>query len=83
MEYFKSIDLDGYNYAYVFPGMNKIMQAVGRLIRSENDRGVALLIDERYMTRAYQDLFRDEWKDYEVIMNTDDLNKTIKKFFKH
>ncbi|MCR4911856.1 MAG: ATP-dependent DNA helicase [Bacilli bacterium] len=83
VEYFKSIDLDGYNYAYVFPGMNKIMQAVGRLIRSENDRGVALLIDERYMTRAYQDLFRDEWKDYEVIMNTDDLNKTIKKFFKH
>ena len=82
VEYFKSKDLSGYDYAYTFPGMNKIMQAVGRLIRSEKDRGAALLIDERYMTRSYQGLFADEWRDYEVVMSSEEVAKSLQKFFK-
>lgn len=82
VEYFKSIDLNGYDYAYTYPGMNKIMQAVGRLIRSETDRGAALLIDERYMTRSYQPLFSNEWRDYEVVMSSDEVAESLQKFFK-
>ena len=82
VEYYKSLDLKGYEYAYIYPGMNKVMQAVGRLIRSETDKGVALLIDERYMTRDYQNLFRNEWKDYEVVLNHEDVVNSLQKFFK-
>lgn len=82
VEYFKSKDLNGYDYAYTFPGMNKIMQAVGRLIRSESDKGAALLIDERYMTRSYQGLFAGEWKDYEVVMSNEEVAKSLQKFYK-
>ena len=81
VEYFKEKDLNGYDYAYIYPGMNKIMQAVGRLIRSEEDKGVALLIDERYMTREYQRLFNSEWRDYEVVVSNEDMIKSLQKFY--
>ena len=81
LEYYKNKDLPGYDYAYLNPGMNKIMQAVGRVIRSEEDRGAVLLIDERYMSRQYQDLYREEWKNYEVVLSSEEVEKTISKFF--
>lgn len=52
---------NGYDYAYVFPGINKVQQAVGRIIRTENDKGRALLIDDRYITNKYQALLPNEW----------------------
>ncbi|NEW07471.1 ATP-dependent DNA helicase [Paenibacillus sp. SYP-B3998] len=58
---------NGYEYAYVFPGMNKVQQAGGRLIRSETDRGVLLLIDDRYLQPLYQRLLPEEWRDYTVL----------------
>ena len=81
-EYYKSKDLPGHDYAYLNPGMNKIMQAVGRVIRSEHDRGAVLLIDERYMNHQYQDLFRAEWKNYEVVLNPQEVTSILTKFFK-
>lgn len=51
----------GYDYAYVYPGFNKVLQAAGRLIRTMVDRGVVLLLDERYLTPSYQALFPQEW----------------------
>lgn len=60
-DYFQIKNKSGYDYAYLYPGMNKVMQAAGRVIRSEQDRGVILLIDERYTTRKYQSLFPAEW----------------------
>ncbi len=51
----------GYEYAYLFPGFNKVQQAAGRVIRSETDRGFVLLIDDRYATPAYTELFPAEW----------------------
>ena len=81
-DYYKTLDMNGYHYAYLYPGMNKVMQAVGRLIRSEKDRGIALLIDERYLTREYRSLFRKEWEDYEVVTSPEDISFSIQRFFK-
>ncbi|WP_458413330.1 helicase C-terminal domain-containing protein [Schinkia sp. CFF1] len=53
---------NGYNYAYVYPGINKVLQAGGRLIRSEKDRGTIALIDDRFMQKQYQQLLPEEWK---------------------
>ncbi|MFB1081965.1 helicase C-terminal domain-containing protein [Jeotgalibacillus sp. JSM ZJ347] len=61
-KYFQEKGLNGYQYAYVFPGMNKVLQAGGRLIRTEKDSGILLLIDDRYLTVQYRTLLPDEWK---------------------
>lgn len=60
-------------YAYVYPGMNNVTQAIGRLIRDENDRGSALLIDQRYGSSLYKNLFPDFWKNYKTITYNDDI----------
>ena len=80
--YYKEKGLKGHDYAYTNPGMNKVMQAVGRVIRSETDKGAALLIDERYLYRNYRDLFRSEWSDYEVVLYSDEVKDILQKFFK-
>ncbi|MEG2931521.1 MAG: helicase C-terminal domain-containing protein, partial [Ruthenibacterium sp.] len=51
----------GFDYAYRYPGMNKVLQAAGRVIRTERDKGMVLLIDSRYQQRAYRDLFPPHW----------------------
>ncbi|MGO4179652.1 helicase C-terminal domain-containing protein [Paenibacillus sp. TAF43_2] len=61
-DYFNEQGKNGYDYAYVFPGMNKVLQAGGRLIRSETDRGTLVLIDDRYLQSQYQRLLPEEWK---------------------
>ncbi|WP_339209781.1 helicase C-terminal domain-containing protein [Paenibacillus sp. FSL K6-3182] len=61
-DYFNEQGKNGYDYAYVFPGMNKVLQAGGRLIRSETDRGTLVLIDDRYLQTQYQRLLPEEWK---------------------
>ncbi len=68
-DYYCSIDKSGYDYAYVYPGMNKVLQAGGRLIRTEHDRGILVLIDDRFLYKKYQAMFPDEWKHFEVIKN--------------
>ena len=80
-DYYKEKGLKGHDYAYTNPGMNKVMQAVGRVIRSETDKGAALLIDERFLYRNYLDLFRAEWKDYEVVLKPEEVGDILQKFF--
>ena len=82
VDYYKKNEIDGFSYAYTYPGMNKVMQAVGRLIRTESDRGAALLIDERYMWNDYKSLFKKEWSDYEVVLSINELKETLQNFFK-
>ncbi|SFD75007.1 Rad3-related DNA helicase [Paenibacillus catalpae] len=60
-DYFDRQGKNGFEYAYVFPGMNKVLQAGGRLIRSESDRGALLLIDDRYAQPQYARLLPPEW----------------------
>jgi DNA excision repair protein ERCC-2 len=51
----------GFEYAYLYPGINRVLQAAGRVIRTEKDRGVVLLIDQRYARFQYKSLLREEW----------------------
>ena len=60
-DYFNAQNGQGYDYAYVFPGMNKVLQAAGRVIRTEADSGIVVLIDSRYATAEYQRLFPIHW----------------------
>ena len=60
-EYYDEKGEPGFDYAYRYPGMNKVLQAAGRVIRTREDIGVILLMDERFMNREYQMLFPREW----------------------
>ena len=57
---------EGFDYAYLYPGMNKVLQAAGRVIRTRKDRGTILLMDERFTGRDYRMLFPREWNDAAV-----------------
>jgi Rad3-related DNA helicase len=60
-EYFTHTLGAGFEYAYLYPGINRVLQAAGRVIRTEKDRGVVLLIDQRYARFQYKSLLREEW----------------------
>lgn len=51
----------GFEYAYMYPGINRVLQAAGRVIRTETDRGVVLLIDQRYGSPHYRRLLPETW----------------------
>lgn len=58
--------VSGFDYAYRFPGMNKVLQSAGRVIRTSRDRGMILLLDERFCSPDYRNLFPREWEDYQI-----------------
>ena len=66
-QYFENREGMGFAYAYQYPGMNKVMQAAGRVIRTTTDKGVILLLDERFLYASNQQLFPDEWRNLQVI----------------
>ena len=80
-KYFQNKANKGYEYAYASPGINKVMQALGRVIRSETDRGVALLIDDRYLTKQYNDIFKGIYADYEVVTSIEDIKEQVENFW--
>ena len=55
--YFEETEQAGFDFAYQYPGMNKVLQAAGRVIRTMEDEGVILLLDDRFLRREYLDLF--------------------------
>lgn len=63
-KYFDSRGQNGFDYAYRYPGMNKVLQAAGRVIRTADDIGMIALLDERFLTSSYQRMFPREWKNY-------------------
>ena len=65
-EYFSGTHQAGFEYAYQYPGINRVLQAAGRVIRTEVDRGVVLLIDQRYGTYRYRSLLPPEWNPKKV-----------------
>lgn len=81
-EYYENIYQNGFNYAYTYPGFTKVIQAVGRVIRDYNDKGIALLMDERFMYNEYQSLMPRHWKNRKVITNMYMLKKELKEFNK-
>ena len=62
MHYYDERSGEGFDYAYRYPGMNKVLQAAGRVIRTVDDRGVILLLDDRFTRREYESLFPKEWE---------------------
>lgn len=72
---------DGFHYAYTFPGINKVIQASGRVIRNDSDRGIIFLIDERFSTSLYQSLFPKHFFPQKVISNPSIAENIIKNFF--
>ncbi len=67
MQYFADQGENGYDYAYQYPGMNKVLQAAGRVIRTAEDRGVILLLDDRFLRTEIQELFPREWTEYGIV----------------
>lgn len=80
-DYFNYENGLGYEYAYMYPGMNKVLQAAGRVIRSEEDRGAILLIDDRFTTMKYRKLFPKEWLHFKRARNTEDIEKYLSQFW--
>lgn len=66
-EYFDENMNGGYEYAYLYPGMNKVLQAAGRVIRTQEDTGVVALLDDRFLKNSYRALFPREWNNYQVV----------------
>lgn len=66
-EYFDAQGENGFDYAYRYPGMNKVLQSAGRVIRTAEDIGVVALLDERFLEQQYRRMFPREWSQYEVV----------------
>ncbi len=81
LEHYEKTFQRGFDYAYTYPGMNKVIQAVGRVIRTKTDRGVAVLIDDRFQRSSYQKLFPPEWKERVFAKNRKDLGLLLKRFW--
>ena len=74
---------DGFGFAYQFPGMNKVLQAAGRVIRTETDRGVVLLVDDRFTHARYRKLFPPEWSHAVTLHSPEALAGELKTFWSH
>lgn len=66
-EFFQSSGKNGFDYAYRYPGMNKVLQAAGRVIRTAEDVGIVALLDERFLESSYQKMFPREWEHFEAL----------------
>ena len=71
----------GFSYAYQLPGMNKVLQAAGRVIRDVMDRGVVLLLDQRFQTPVYQSLFPMHWQHAQRVSKPDDISHQLQAFW--
>ncbi|MDU1990014.1 MAG: helicase C-terminal domain-containing protein, partial [Enterococcus faecalis] len=80
-EYYDEKKAAGFAYAYQLPGMNKVLQAAGRVIRDVSDRGVVLLLDQRFRTPRYQELFPLHWQHALQIRRPQELSKALTHFW--
>ena len=71
----------GFDYAYRWPGMNKVLQAAGRVIRTQEDKGVVLLLDDRFAQSEYARLFPKHWRHLEYLRDTEELKKKLEDFW--
>lgn len=74
-QYYDGRNEDGFAYAYRYPGMNKVLQSAGRVIRTAQDRGVVLLLDERFAKSEYRKMFPREWEEYEYCSRSNVADK--------
>lgn len=79
-EYFDHQGKNGFDYAYRYPGMNKVLQAAGRVIRTTEDVGMVALLDERFLDVAYKKMFPKEWEHFEIV-TVSDCEIKLRKFW--
>ena len=82
-EYYQNRSENGREFAYIYPGMNKVLQAAGRVIRSETDRGVVLLIDDRYNEPGTKLLFPPHWQHIKYTADPDSLERILHRFWEN
>lgn len=80
--YYDQKDHKGFFKSYQMPGFNRVMQSAGRVIRTDTDKGIVVLVDERFNRRDYRELFPYEWKDVSVVSDTADLKSGLNDFWK-
>ncbi len=78
--YFDNEEGSGFDYAYRYPGMNKVLQAAGRVIRTNEDIGIVALLDERFLQNSYTRLFPREWNEYKIVQEST-IGKHVEKFW--
>lgn len=78
--YFDECGQSGFDYAYRYPGMNKVLQAAGRVIRTVEDVGIVVLLDERFLQYAYMRMFPREWANYQQV-NLGSIAKRVERFW--
>lgn len=81
-DYFQLTRESGYDYAYTYPGMNNVLQAAGRVIRSDTDSGVVVLIDDRYATDQYRAMYPEHWQGMKYFNQPASLNAEITEFWR-
>ena len=79
--YFDQHDLAGFEYAYTYPGMNRVLQAAGRVIRTYEDRGAILLIDRRFGQGRYRQLFPPSWNDVRLVHAPAHIAESLEDFW--
>ena len=79
-DYFDETEERGFDFAYQYPGMNKVLQAAGRVIRTPKDQGIILLLDDRFLRREYLELFPREWEHYHMV-NRNNVAQCIRDFW--
>ncbi|MBT3315159.1 MAG: ATP-dependent DNA helicase, partial [Anaerolineae bacterium] len=80
-DYFNKENGNGFAYAYQYPGFNRVLQATGRVIRTETDRGIIVLIDERFSHTRYRRLFPTHWRGFQVIQSDDEIKDHLERFW--
>ena len=78
--YFDENGENGFDYSYRYPGMNKVLQAAGRVIRTAEDVGIIALLDERFLQMAYRRMFPREWEYFETV-TVDSIGKRVERFW--
>lgn len=81
-QYYDKQGLSGFDYAFRYPGINKVLQAAGRVIRTQEDRGIIVLLDERFLQSDYNALYPREWKN-RIVGNVETVDAEICKFWKN
>lgn len=79
-DHYQAVGLDGYDFAYRYPGFTRVLQTVGRLIRDEKDRGIVLLVDDRFNSASYQSLFPAHWR-LDAVHSQVEINTKISQFW--
>ncbi len=79
--YYDELLEEGMQYAYIYPGMNRVFQAAGRVIRSEMDRGIVVLIDDRFSDPIYKNTAPTLFSDMRFISDANELKREAEAFW--